>query len=139
MKATLVLVCVALCGILAAAEKEKIEFITADQVKAAWLKQLPAPRKMDRDYAKITRENQQKVAEIKSGKRDFEAKELAASYNKRKALEAGKTDLAAKYDEELARIAAEKAAAADLAQRQNETLKEQKKLDDIKRAIEGRD
>ncbi len=100
------------------------KFITADQVKVMWVKKLPQPRSLDANYSKIMESYRDFIGEIRAGKRDLDAQETAATYNKAKAVEIGNTELASTYEAELGRIAQAKSAAAELAQREKQARRE---------------
>lgn len=109
----------------AAAAAPVAKFITADQVKAMWVKKLPQPRSLDANYSKIMESYREFVGEIRAGKRDLDAQETAATYNKAKAVEIGNTELANTYEAELGRISEAKSAAEALAQRQKQARRDQ--------------
>ena len=92
------------------------KFITATQVKAVWVKKLPQPRTLDPNYSKIIASYREFVGEIRAGKRDLDAQETAATYNKAKAIDIGNNELAATYEAELDRISEAQSAAELLAQ-----------------------
>lgn len=96
------------------------KFITSDQVKIMWVKKLPQPRSLDVNYSKIMKSYREFVGEIRAGKRDLDAQETAATYNKAKAIEIGNNELAATYEAELGRISEAKSAAEALAQQQEQ-------------------
>jgi hypothetical protein len=100
------------------------KFITSDQVKIMWVKRLPQPRSLDANYSKIMKSYSEFIGEIRAGKRDLDAQETAATYNKSKAIETGNTELASTYEAELGRIAQAKSAAAELAQREKQARRE---------------
>ena len=100
------------------------KFITADQVKAMWVKKLPQPRSLDANYSKIMESYREFVGEIRAGKRDLDAQETAATYNKAKAVEIGNTELASTYEAELGRISEAKSAAEALAQQQKQARRD---------------
>lgn len=98
--------------------------ITPEQVKVMWVKRLPQPRSLDPNYSKIMKSYREFIGEIRAGKRDLDAQETAATYNKAKAVETGNNELAAIYEVELGRIAEAKSAAAQLAQRQRQAQRD---------------
>jgi|GEM_PF-1258697 len=100
-------------------------FITADQVKAMWVKKLPQPRSLDSNYSKIMESYKEFIGEIRAGKRDLDAQETAATYNKAKAIEIGNTELASTYEAELSRISEAKTAAETLAQQKKQARREE--------------
>lgn len=63
------------------------------------------PRTLDPDYSKKVKSYKEFIASIKAGEKDLDAQETAATYNKARAVKAGKLDLAALYEGELKRIA----------------------------------
>jgi hypothetical protein len=105
-------------------EPSSAKFITANQVKTMWVNNLPAPRSLDPDYWKIMESYKKFVAEIRAGKRDLEAQETAAIYNKAKAIEIGDIDLASTYEAELGRISEAKTAAEALAAQKRQAQRE---------------
>lgn len=100
------------------------KFITADQVKVAWVKRLPQPRSLDPNYSKIMESYRDFIGEIRAGKRDLDAQETAATYNKAKAIDIGNTELANTYEAELGRIAQAKSAAAELAAQEKQARRD---------------
>ena len=84
------------------------KFITAEQVKEVWIKKLPQPSSLDKNYHKIQKNYKEFVADIKAGKRDLDAQETAATYNKSLAASSGHVELAQVYEAELLRISQEK-------------------------------
>jgi hypothetical protein len=99
-------------------------YISADQVKATWVKSLKAPRSLDPNYSKIIKSYRDFIADIKAGNRDLDAQETAAAYNKALAVRAGNAEMANTFENELARISEAKAAAAALAQREAEARRQ---------------
>lgn len=108
----------------ASAAAPTAKFITAAQVKAVWVKKLPQPRSLDPNYSKIMESYREFVGEIRAGKRDLDAQETAATYNKAKAIEIGNNELAATYEAELGRISEAKSAAEALAQQQKQARRD---------------
>lgn len=100
----------------APAKPPQPKFITADQVKTHWLKNLVRPRILERNYRSKMASFRSSISEIQSGQHDFDAQEIAATYNKAKAIEIGNTELADVYEAELVRISHAKIAAAELIQ-----------------------
>lgn len=92
------------------------QFITADQVKNRWLNNLVPPRILERNYWEKMAGYRSSIRDIQSGQHDLDAREIAATYNKAKAIESGNTELADVYEAELVRISQAKTAAAELAQ-----------------------
>ncbi len=70
------------------------KFISAHQVKIMWVKKLPQPRTLDGNYHTILKYYRNFVAEIKAGKRDLDAQETAATYNRSLAISSGNAELA---------------------------------------------
>lgn len=97
-----------------------VKFITADQVKSYWVKKLPQPRSLDPNYSRIMKAYSEFVGEIRDGKRDLDAHETAAIYNKARAFEIGNAELARTYEAELGRISQAKSAAKALAAQQEQ-------------------
>jgi hypothetical protein len=102
------------------------KFITATLVKVVWVKKLPQPRSLDPNYSKIMKSYREFIGEIRAGKRDLDAQETAATYNKAKAFEIGNMEMASNYESELTRISQAKSAAAALAQQQDALAEQQK-------------
>lgn len=100
------------------------KFITATQVKTMWVNKLTPPRSLDPDYSKIMASYKEFVGEIRAGKRDLDAQETAATYNKAKAIEIGDNELAATYEAELGRISEAKSAAEALAAQKKQARRE---------------
>jgi hypothetical protein len=108
----------------AAAAAPTAKFITAAQVKAVWVKRLPQPRSLDPNYSKIMEAYREFVGEIRAGKRDLDAQETAATYNKAKAIGIGNNELVATYEAELGRISEAKSAAEALEQQQKQARRD---------------
>jgi hypothetical protein len=92
------------------------KFITVDQVKTHWLKNLVQPRILERNYRSKMAAHRSSISKIRSRHHDLDAREIAATYNKAKAIEIGNTELANIYEAELVRISHAKIAAAELTQ-----------------------
>lgn len=95
--------------------------ITAEQVKAVWIKKLVPPRALDQNYHQTIKSFRNYIAEIKSGKLDLQAQETAATYNRNRSLQVGDSAAAAIYESELKRIADLKSAAAQRAQAEEDS------------------
>jgi hypothetical protein len=106
------------------AEAPAPKFVTADQVKVMWVRNLPKPRSLDPNYSKILGAYRDFMDEIRAGKRDLDAQETAATYNKAKAIDIGNFELANTYEIELGRISQAKSEAAELAQRVQQARRE---------------
>jgi hypothetical protein len=106
------------------AEAPAPKFVTADQVKVMWVRNLPKPRSLDPNYSKILGAYRDFMDEIRAGKRDLDAQETAATYNKAKAIDIGNLELANTYEIELGRISQAKSEAAELAQRVQQARRE---------------
>ena len=85
-------------------------FITAQQVKDAWIRQIQPPGRLDRNYKELIRDYYNSIASIRAGSRDTEAEEAAAKYNKNIAIRAGELETAKIYESEIARIDREETA-----------------------------
>ena len=92
-----------------------LKFITAQQVKEAWIRHIPRPRELERNYKTLIKEYYNSIASIQRGGRDMEAEETAAKYNKNLATSAGKIEIAKIYESELTRISRERTAADEAA------------------------
>lgn len=79
--------------------------ITADDVKAIWIKKLVPPKALDQNYHKTIRGFKRYVEDIKAGKLDLLAQETAAIHNRNRALSESDTSATAIYEGELNRIA----------------------------------
>ena len=101
-----------------------VHYVTPEQVKIIWIQKIPQPRSLDPDYHKIIKDYQKFIAEIKAGKRDLDAQETAAIYNKGKAMEAGNMALASNYEAELSRVSSAKSAAAALEQQEKQARRD---------------
>jgi len=108
----------------ASAPAPAAKFITADQVKIMWVKKLPQPRSLDTNYHQIMKSYKEFVAEITAGKRDLDAQETAATYNKSIAVSSGNAELANTFEAELLRISQAKSEAAALAQQEKQARRE---------------
>jgi hypothetical protein len=86
------------------------KFITAQQVKDAWIRQIQPPGRLDRNYKELIRDYYNSIASIRAGSRDTEAEEAAAKYNKNLAIRAGELETAKIYESEIARIDREETA-----------------------------
>jgi hypothetical protein len=89
-----------------------------------WVRNLPKPRSLDPNYSKILGAYRDFMDEIRAGKRDLDAQETAATYNKAKAIDIGNLELANTYEIELGRISQAKSEAAELAQRVQQARRE---------------
>jgi hypothetical protein len=83
--------------------------ITAEDVKAIWIKKLVPPKTLDPSYHKTIRGFKKYVEDIKAGKLDALAQETAATHNRNRALSEGDAAAAAIYESELNRLATLKA------------------------------
>ncbi len=89
--------------------------ITADQVKMAWVKRLAQPRALDPDYSKKVAAYRDFITDIRSGNRDLDAQETAATYNRAAFIKAGELESAKIFEAELSRVGEAKAPAEALA------------------------
>lgn len=100
------------------------KFITADDVKIMWVKKLPQPRKLDANYSKIVQSYREFIGEIRAGRRDLDAQETAATYNKAQAIEVGNNELVSTFEAELVRISEAKTAEEALAAQQKQSRRD---------------
>ena len=105
--------------------------VTAAQVKAYWLRNIVEPRALDQDRNRILASNNALIAQIKAGKRDLDAAEMAATYNKARAVEAGYIEVAQVYETEIARIVATRLAENEAAARDKKASRERAQFNQL--------
>lgn len=90
------------------AEKQGVvkapDYLTADNIKARWIADLPVPRTMDRTYYEVSKRNAQFRSEVESGKHDLRAAIEAATHNKGEAIRVGDEERARFYAAQIVEI-----------------------------------